>query len=236
MELYAVKYAINFKYATYSTIFRGNECNELVPDFVFAYYIAKYNGKILLFDTGFKSLETAKGYETTFIDVTEEIKVVFDPQSVDTIFITHAHFDHTDNLDLYPNTEIIISRASYDTVLTQYQDENMRRILQSDQVRKIEDEFLYDDKFRFKVIGGHTEGSSVVYFEVEDQQYVIAGDECYLIENVEKNIPNGNVYDPLTNEKFIADAHDRRLIVLPFHDNQIFERYDKVSENIVRIL
>lgn len=47
MELYAIRYAENFKYATYGTIFRGAEnADEKVPGFIFLYYLAKHNGKV----------------------------------------------------------------------------------------------------------------------------------------------------------------------------------------------
>ena len=76
----------------------------------------------------------------------------------------------------------------------------------------------------------------MLYFEEKGKEYVIVGDECYFIDNVQKNIPNGNVFDPKRNENFIRDAHDRKLIVFPFHDNKIVDEYEHVSDNIVRIL
>lgn len=236
MELYAVKYGVNFKDARYDYIFRGNQSTDLVPGFIFLYYIAKYNNKVLLFDTGFRSVEAAKYYGVDLIPVEDEVKTICeDTNMVDGIFITHAHFDHTDNLDLYPNSKIYISKAEYEIALKKYQNE-VKDVLLSDKVQIVQEDYLYEDKFLFKVIGGHTEGSAVIYFEEAGRNYVIAGDECYSCENVEKNIPNAIVYDGSKNESFIQDAHDRKLITLPYHDNKIFMNYTAISENIVRIL
>ncbi|HWT76768.1 MAG TPA: hypothetical protein VN258_18875 [Mobilitalea sp.] len=52
----------------------------------------------------------------------------------------------------------------------------MKRMLESAQVHIVLEEYRYEDKFLFKVIGGHTEGSSVIYFEEDNKQYVIATD------------------------------------------------------------
>lgn len=235
MELYAVKYGRDFKYATYQTIFNGNPSEEIVPGFIFLYYIAKYKDRVILFDTGFRSDETAEEYGVTMIDVEEELKQIFGNIKVDVLFITHTHFDHTDNLDLYPDTEIIISKPEFDEAMSRY-PEHIRKIMISEKVHIIQEEFLYDDKFQFKVIGGHTVGSSVIYFEEEDKRYVIAGDEVYFIENVKENIPNGNICNSVKNQNFIMDANKRNLITLPFHDIKVMEDYRQVTKNIVRII
>jgi glyoxylase-like metal-dependent hydrolase (beta-lactamase superfamily II) len=235
MELYAVRYGMNFKYATFDTIFRNDKNPGIAPGFIFLIYIAKYEDKLLLFDTGFRDQKTADGCGVDLYSVDKEMKAITRSRKPDLIFITHTHFDHTDNLDLYPDSGIIISRAEYDTALSRYSGRTAD-ILKSDRIHIVENEYLYKDKFLFKVIGGHTKGSSVVYFEEKGREYVIAGDECYFIDNVRRNLPSGKVYDSGRNEAFIQDAHDRKLVVLPFHDNRIFDEYEHVSDNIARIL
>lgn len=235
MELYAVKYGENYKYGNYQTVYRNHKSTELVPGFIFLIYIVKYKNKILLFDTGFRSPESAEFYGVDLIDVEREMDTILDGKKIDTIFITHAHFDHIDNLDLYPETDIIISKSEHESALNKC-SEKVKHILKSDYVHIVQEEYDYDHKFLFKVIGGHTEGSSVIYFEHEGKEYVIAGDECYSIDNVTENIPNGMVSNGEKNEAFIADAHNRALITLPYHDDKVFLGYEKVTEHIVRII
>ncbi len=237
MELYAIRYGENFKYATYGTIYRGAEnAAEKVSGFIFVYYLAKYNDKVMLFDTGFRDETTAVNMGITLLDVEHEVKnILDDPLGIDMIFITHSHFDHIDNLDLYKNSQIIIAKTEYDIAM------NERPIPVQTQLRSkhpvlIEDEYVFDNKFYFKVIGGHTPGSSVIYFEEKDKNYVITGDECYVCDNMLKNIPNGMCTDYLKNEEFIADGHNKGLIPLPYHDNKVFADYEQISENIVRII
>lgn len=130
---------------------------------------------------------------------------------------------------------VIISELEYDTALEQSPDA-VRQKLQSCEVIRVKDEFLYEDKFLFKVIGGHSIGSSVIYFEEGGNQYVITGDECYMCDNLIYNKPIGIVHDAASNNAFIANAHNKRLIPLPFHDNRVFIDYERVSENIVKII
>jgi len=73
MELYAVHYANEFKYAEYRTIYHNDERTSLVPGVAFLYYVAKLGKQVVLFDTGFRSRGTAKGFGTHLLDVEEEV-------------------------------------------------------------------------------------------------------------------------------------------------------------------
>jgi glyoxylase-like metal-dependent hydrolase (beta-lactamase superfamily II) len=168
--------------------------------------------------------------------VENELKNIIDDQfCIDIIFITHSHFDHIDSLDLYNKPSIIISKTEYNIAINKSPNP-VKQQLNSNNVILIDDEYILDNKFRFKVIGGHTPGSSVVYFEDENKNYVITGDECYVCDNILKNIPNGNYTDSQKNEEFISDAHSKRLIPLPYHDNKLFSNYMQISKNIVKII
>lgn len=63
----------------------------------------------------------------------------------------------------------------------------------------------------------------------------MAGDECCFCDNMDKNISIGISVCREKNERFIRKAHERGGIPLPFHDAGILERYDRLTDNIVRI-
>jgi len=114
MELYAIRFGENFAFAKYENIYRGMGKFGKVTEFIFSYYLAKCNGKIILIDTGFRDEATANKMGITLIDVENEIKnIIGDIDCIDTIFITHSHFDHIDNLDLYKKSSVIISKLLF---------------------------------------------------------------------------------------------------------------------------
>lgn len=84
-------------------------------------------------------------------------------------------------------------------------------------------------------IGGHTPDSSVLYFQRGNVTYCITGDECYLCDNMERNIPIGIRFCTEKNKMFTQKAHTEGWISLPFHDAGILKKYDRLTENIVRI-
>ncbi len=234
MELYAVHYANEFKYADYRTIYHNDERTMLVPGFVFLYYVAKMGEQVILFDTGFRSEETARGFGTHLLDVKEEVLALTGGR-VDVIFITHEHFDHVENLDLCQGADIIVSKDAWEEMQKAYPAVT-RQLMQTSKIEIVEDVFEAQGSFCFKVIGGHTKGSSVVYFHEGEEKFVISGDETYLIDNFERQIPNGNVYSVEKNWEFIQQIHNEGIVPLPSHDASVIERYPRISEHIVRII
>lgn len=227
-------YANEFKYADYRTLYHNDERTALVPGFVFLYYVAKIGGQVVLFDTGFRSEETAKGFGTNLLDVKEEVLALTGGRA-DMIFITHEHFDHVENLDLYQGADIIIAKDAWEEMQKAYPKVTSELMLASN-VQIVGDMLEVLDTFCFKVIGGHTKGSSVIYFNEGEEKFVISGDETYLLDNFERQIPNGNVYSLEKNREFIKQVHNEGIIPLPSHDGSIIEKYPRISEHIVRII
>jgi glyoxylase-like metal-dependent hydrolase (beta-lactamase superfamily II) len=234
MELYAVHYANEFKYADYRTIYHNDERTVLVPGFVFLYYVAKLGEQVVLFDTGFQSEETAKRFDTHLLDVKEEVLALIGGRA-DIIFITHEHFDHVENLEMYQGADIIVAKDAWEEMQKAYPRITNQLMLTS-KINIVEDEFEVQGSFYFMVIGGHTKGSSVIYFNEGDERFVISGDETYLLDNFERQIPNGNVYSLEKNWEFIKQVYNEGIIPLPSHDAAIIEKYPRISEHIVRII
>ncbi len=234
MELYAVKVGESLFRLRY--IYRDMNSSEEIVKIPWSYYIAKHNNKTIFIDTGFRDENAANQWGITFTGVENELGSIIDNLSfVDTVIITHSHFDHIENLDLFDKPEIIISKIDYEIALKQCSPSIKEKLLQCNVVI-VENEYICNDLFRFKVIGGHSDGSSVVYFESNNNNYVITGDECYWCDNMISNRPIGIYSSTENNERFINDAHQNGFIPLPFHDLKIFEQHSSISKNIVRIL
>lgn len=234
MELYAIRYGIStFKSKfIYKDMSSSNEDTKIL----WIYYLAKYNNKVFLFDTGFRDKNEALKWGTRIIDVESEVsKLVSKPNNVDVIFITHSHFDHIGNLDLYENASIIMSKKEFEYAIKKASRPIRKKLKQSD-VIKVDDEFIYENKYCFKVIGGHTVGSSAIYFNNNSKEYVITGDECYVCDNMLNMRPIGAFVDTRKNMMFIESGYNESKIPLPYHDVKIFETYEHISDNIVKII
>lgn len=237
MQLYAIRFGENFKYATKETILKNtSNPQEVVSDFPFLFYVAKNEGKTILFDVGFRDEELAQNMGITLFDVRKELEEINStPSEVDVVVITHSHWDHIRNLDLYPRAKIYISKQEYDIALKE-EPEAVKKALLSQDTVIIEKEMIIEEKFRFKVIGGHTPGSSVIYFEDKETQYVLTGDECYVSGNMLENMPIGICFDENKNKAFLEEGFQNGYLPLPFHDAGIIKNYPHVSVNVVQII
>lgn len=236
MELYAVRYGEGFKYGNYGSVYRDTETpNQMIAHFTFCFYIARLQGKVVLFDTGFHSEALAENMGINLLDIEDEYKRLLGEENrVNAVVITHSHFDHIGSLDLFPDAGIYISGPAYRAAMEEC-DEAVKECLLSERTVILNGDTWLEDTFFFQIIGGHSPGSAVVRFSQDGRNYVITGDECYLCANMLDNRPIGITVAPDKNSEFIHKGYLAGDVPLPFHDSEIFVRYPKVSENIVRI-
>ncbi len=238
MHLYAIRFAQHFKFGTYRTVFNdGENPDKKIEDFAFIFYLAKYRKKYLLFDTGFRDEGTALSMGVDLLSVQKEVVQVFgEIPEIDTVVLTHHHWDHLENLDLYPHARIIISAESYKMAKRECERPSVLEILEHGKTVFVKEDLWIEDKFHMRVVGGHSPGSSIICFEEGGRDFVLTGDECYLCENLWHKHPVGIFVNTENNKNFITEAHEKGWIPLPCHDAGILERYERVSENIVKIL
>lgn len=236
MKMYAIRYGRNFKYGTVGTVFRNSpKGDELLNHFSFFYYVIQFEHKNFLVDTGFRDRTLAENMGVVLIPVEKEVEAVLGGMEIDTIFLTHSHWDHINNLDLYKPRQIIMAKTAYEMAMESGTKEVIRSLSENNVVL-VEQKQLVEDRFLFRIIGGHTPDSSAIFFEAAGQNYVITGDECYVQDNVNLNIPIGISENAEKNEEFVRFCHEKKYVPLPFHDGEIMEKYERISENVVRII
>jgi glyoxylase-like metal-dependent hydrolase (beta-lactamase superfamily II) len=88
-------------------------------------------------------------------------------------------------------------------------------------------------------IGGkHTRESQYCSVKIAAGTAVFTSDNVYLYENFEKHAPIAQTLDAASNlkaqDRAKSLASDPRLLV-PGHDPAVFERFERVSDGVVRI-
>ena len=104
------------------------------------------------------------------------------PGDVDKVFLSHIHFDHADNVDLFPHATIYLGKADWDYVRNPAQDDLFIPWGIHEQLSKNKLELLDQDAdigggLTALELRGHTPGSMGVRFEhATHGTVVIAGD------------------------------------------------------------
>jgi glyoxylase-like metal-dependent hydrolase (beta-lactamase superfamily II) len=136
-------------------------------------YLVKIDGRNILIDTS--------GEENKQEFVSDLNKIKIKPQDIDIILLTHLHYDHVGNLDLFKNAKVYASekeisyfyKNSIDTMLAEI-SENKLKLIKA-MLKPIS---KFRNKF-FKVIEtpGHTRGSLAFYLPKE--KILFSGDTLF---------------------------------------------------------
>ena len=191
-----------------SMIFQGGAEDKSRP-IVFMIYLIKTKNRLILADAG---CVTMPGFEMTdFIGPVKALgNLDIKPEDITDVIITHSHHDHIECVNEYKNAKIYIQRDEYE-MGKQYFADGMNVCL-------FDDEKEICQNVKTIKIGGHSKGSCIVEISDGEKRYIIAGDECYLRECLEKQIPTGSSYCLEKSRKFIEKYGNGEYAVLLCHD------------------
>jgi N-acyl homoserine lactone hydrolase len=230
-----------------------NEGHRRMP---YCFGLVRSADRYVLVDTGFVDQAvydrlTAKYGHTAWrapVDVLAEVGV--EAEQVDTILLTHNHFDHAGCVDAFPAAHVYIQRREIERYLAAAarprRFEFLTRFCQADLPQRLASRAATLVDGAAEVAPGielrpaydtHTAGSQLVAVTNEaDGTWVFAGDNMYSYENIE-GIRGDGVLVPIamstgsaTTWLDLADGMlesvggDSRRI-LPFHDAALWDRF-----------
>jgi glyoxylase-like metal-dependent hydrolase (beta-lactamase superfamily II) len=225
----------------YSHPFGWREPVDIAQNF----FLVRGEGRVILVDTGTDHLEEyvepaqlARLRPEPSVTTGELLaREDLEPGDVDTLVLTHLHFDHYANARLFENARIVVNRTDWIHVLL---PENRRYAPRSgfprdilawlvddawDRLDLVEGETEILPGIRTIETGGHSPGHQIVTVNTAAGLVVIPGDEVYLYENIEEDIPIGYFYD---FERLTAAMDTIRALgghVLPAHDPAVRARH-----------
>ena len=191
-----------------SMIFQGG-AEDIFRPIVFMIYLLKVQDRLILADAG---CETMPGFDMhDFIGPVKALeKMNIKPEDITDVIITHSHHDHVECVSRFKNAVIYIQRDEYESG-RRYFSEGMS-------VRLFDDEIQICPDVKAIKIGGHTKGSCIVEIAENREKYIIAGDECYMRECLDKRIPTGSSYCPKKSREFIEKYSGSEYTVMLCHD------------------
>lgn len=176
--------------------------------------VVRTSSATLLFDTG--SAGDRKG-------LVSGLKMLgLDPVDVDIVILSHLHFDHASNIELFSKSTIVVHEAEINyAVRHEAIDVGLARWLTAGLVscgpRIVADELEFGPRVRIIRTPGHTAGHISLVVESEDGVVILAGDAIKdRTEAADKC--SASAFDPRASTASIERILDLADIVVPGHD------------------
>jgi glyoxylase-like metal-dependent hydrolase (beta-lactamase superfamily II) len=168
-----------------------------------------------------------------------------DGTDVEKVVVTHLHWDHIGNLDLFPNAELIVPQRELDfwttpiarrTQFAHHADfdavAGLVRASAEGRVRPVVDETEVAPGIVATVVGGHSPGQMIVSVAGSEAGVLLASDAVHYYDELAKDRPFAVVYDLADAyrafDKVRALTEDGRVFV-PAHDPLVWERYPRAE-------
>jgi glyoxylase-like metal-dependent hydrolase (beta-lactamase superfamily II) len=165
--------------------------------------------------------------------ITQLARHGYRPEDMEYVFITHLHFDHVDQLELYTNAKIVVSArglaaatANPGWVGSWAPGKTLEGLTNTWKERVIAvDDAEVVPGVRVMWIGGHTPCSQAICVQTAQGQAILTGDTVSLLANIEKQIPMGIYHNLEECRAALEKLAQMDAIILPSHDPGVFDRF-----------
>lgn len=164
-------------------------------------------------------------FDTGSYGVRNVIKDLLKKEKIDKLFISHLHFDHCSNLDLFRNSKIYINEKELRNLYENNDDSDLYKpllkIINEYDVNTFNDEINISNNIKIVLTYGHTVGHSSLEFKQGKRRILVAGDAIkslndYLNINKYGNAQNSDKY--IKTKENIKNNYD---VIIPGHSDII---------------
>jgi glyoxylase-like metal-dependent hydrolase (beta-lactamase superfamily II) len=167
------------------------------------------------------------------------------PEEIETVILTHLHYDHAGGCEKLPNARIIVQRSELAAAAAPmgprnleigsrelfYDRKDIAALVDTlwDRVELLEGDIdLFPGVECVHYPDTHTPGSQCVYVDTHDGIVGLVGDMVRKVDlNVRKGIPPGIYYDLEQMLRAMRDIAKRGDIIYPAHDPLVLEEDDE---------
>jgi glyoxylase-like metal-dependent hydrolase (beta-lactamase superfamily II) len=251
-EVFAVKYATIPDFAV-NQLVAGAEAGRKL-DIAMLVWLIRGNGKTILFDAGFYREQFFKQWHVTdFVKPSDAIRRAgVNPEDVTDVIISHLHWDHADGMDLFPNAKIWLQKDELEYYAgSAWQSRRTHGGIDPDDVLAA---VKLNTQGRVGLVNGdaqeilpgiacftggkHTYASQFLTVATPAGTVVLASDNLYLYENLDKHAPIAATLDAESNlraQDRMKQLASRPELIVPGHDPAVLKRFPEVAPGVVKI-
>ncbi len=223
-------------------------------DLAMVFWLVQGNGRNILVDAGFYRPQFFKDWKVAdFQKPSDALRNAgLHPEDITDIVISHMHWDHADGVDLFPKAHIWIQRDEYVYYTGEaWHHPNTHGGIDPDDVGALVKANIAgrlsfvngDDQeilpgIRCYIGGKHTYQSQYVSVHAKDGTVILASDNVYLYENLDKHVAIAATLDSASNlaaQDRMRTLAARPEFIIPGHDPAIFSRFPVIAPGVVKI-
>ena len=250
-EVYAVKYAHHERRSHEN--FLGGDPHDVPMPLDYFVWLIRGGGREIVVDTGFSAAMASKRQRNHLRCPAEGLRLLgVDASTVSDVIITHLHYDHAGNLDLFPAATLHIQDRElnyatgrymcHDCFRGAYEVEDvvsMVRRVYAGRVRFHEGDAEIAPGVSVHLIGGHTMGIQSVRVMTRRGWVVLASDASHFYANMEEERPFPIIWsvaqmvEGYARLRSLADSPQH---IIPGHDPLVMARYPAPSSALEGIV
>ncbi len=196
-------------------------------------------------DCGFNATSGPRRGRTMLVPPAEALaRLGVDPTTVDLLILTHGHYDHIGNLDVFPDTPVLIARREYEFWTGPPVDhaqresseaadlELLRAARKQDRVTFVDGSARLPGGIEVLEVGGHTPGQLVVTVG----NVVLASDAVHYYEELTRRRPFWLASDVGAMTRGFERIDALAGLLVPGHDPEVMTRFPTYAPGLaVRI-
>jgi glyoxylase-like metal-dependent hydrolase (beta-lactamase superfamily II) len=253
-EVYAIKYAHHARRA--SENFIGGvpqDAHDGPMPLDFFVWLIRGEGREIVVDTGFSAATAARRQREHLRCPTEGLRLLgCEAKSVKNVVITHLHYDHVGNFDLFPAATFHLQDKEMNYATGRYMAQpvfrgafdvedvvGMVRNTHAGRVRFHDGDAEIAPGVSLHFIGGHTMGLQVARVATRRGWVVLASDASHFYANMEQVRPFPIVFsvaDMVEGYARLRALADTPAHIIPGHDPLVLARYPAPSAGLQGIV
>ncbi len=211
----------------------------------FYVWLIRGAGRTILVDTGFNAERAARRGRTIDRCPIEALSVLgVAPGDVDTVVITHLHYDHAGNMDKLPNARFVLQEAEMGYATGRHMRHALIRgpfelgdvqlmvaLNYAERVDWVNGDAEIAPGVRVHHLPGHSLGLQAVSAETKVGRVCLASDVAHFYDNIAYGQPfpvTANVAGQLDGQDAVRKLAARPDLLIPGHDSRVNDLYESI--------
>ena len=208
-EVLALRYARHDRHAQENFLLPVPDAHEAMPMDYFVWALRAPDGRTIVVDSGFDEASGSRRGRKLLRPVGDCLRAAgIDPDAVSEVVITHLHYDHAGNLDLFPQAAFHLQEREmafatgknmcFGCIRAPFEVEHvvaMVRALYADRVRFHDGDAEIAPGVTLHRVGGHSDGLQMVRVQTARGPVVLASDASHYFANMRRENPFPIVFD-----------------------------------------